>query len=216
MSKFHFSFLKICKFLRYFDLYGQSINLFVSKKKKFCTVGSGIISIIIIVLIFEDYKSLISSWLNHENMTLIPSEVSHSITELLAKKESISYQLDYTNYYVFFAMRVGLPDGSFVQPDLRRYVTSDFSYLNQFGKVVPLKTEACKIKYQDVYLRLNEETIKNDENKTNSHYLCIGDQLELGLYPDMNKKILNMSVLYFSIYHYQCVLPSIFFYWVYK
>ena len=85
----------------------------ISKQKKFCTVGSGIISIIIIVLIFEYYKSLISSWINRENMTLIPSEVSHSITELLAKNQSLIYQLDYTNYYVFFAMRVRLPDGSF-------------------------------------------------------------------------------------------------------
>ena len=111
MSKSRFSF--VGRVIKFFDLYGQNINLMISKQKKFCTVGSGIISIIIIVLIFEYYKSLISSWINRENMTLIPSEVSHSITELLAKNQSLIYQLDYTNYYVFFAMRVRLPDGSF-------------------------------------------------------------------------------------------------------
>ena len=68
--------------------------------------------------------------------------------------------------------------------------------------MVPLKTEACSIKY--IYLGIDDDTI--DENKTNPHYFCIGDQLEMGIYPDIDRKIINNSILYFSVN--QCINSS--------
>ena len=207
MSKFHFSFLKICKFLRYFDLYGQSINLFVSKKKKFCTAGSGCISILIIILIFQYYKTLISSWVNRQNMTLIPSEISLSVTDLLARNASYNYTFDYTNYYLYFAIRGLSPEGKFIgNKDITKYLSTSFSYMNKLGNIIPLKDEGCNTQYQDIYLGLGDEVIRKDENKTSPNLHCIQNKLEMGLFPDPNLKTVNLSLLLFSIN--QCVNSS--------
>ena len=95
-----------------FDLYGQNVNLFINKKSKFHSTASGFISIGIIFVIIYAFAQFIASWLNGEKMTIIPSAISYSIAEILAKNMTFAYDFDYHNYYLYFVFYATLPNGT--------------------------------------------------------------------------------------------------------
>ena len=96
----------VCKF---FDLYGQNVNLFISKKPKFNSTFSGLISLGVIFVIGYAFAQFLISWINGGKMTIIPSAISWSISELLAENRTISFDFDYSNYYVYFVVTAYLP-----------------------------------------------------------------------------------------------------------
>ena len=103
------------------------------------------------------------SWFNNENFKIIPSTKNYSVNELVLANIRYEYTLDYQNYYFAFMIRVPSPTGGFIQnEDLSNYITFSFSHRDQKGVTTELEYENCYAKYQDNFLGLNEEILRND------------------------------------------------------
>ena len=76
------------RLFKFFDLYGQNVNLLIDKKPKFYTTCSGFISMVVISFIIVTFIGFIDSWLNNEKMTLIPSSISYSVLDLLLENKN--------------------------------------------------------------------------------------------------------------------------------
>ena len=198
----NFDFVKTSKnIIKCFDLYGQNVNLYISKKTKLYSTFSGLISIGVVLIILYAFSVFINTWLNGGKMTVIPSAISYSIHDLLAKNETISYDFDYHNYYVYFLILANLPNGTqLITNDLLSFVSYNFTYFSIDGNYLPLQPEACQMQYQDVFLGLDQETIKNDVNNTRLNLICIKDSFKLGLYPDIPNNQVLQPEMFFSVY----------------
>jgi len=194
-------------FLKFFDLYGQNANLYIEKKPKFYSTCSGFLSLVIIFLIAYTFSGIINSWINKEKMTVITSSISLTITQLLEKNEKFEYEFDYKNYYIYFVIRAILPNGtSLFNEELAKYVTYNYSYFNADQLTYPLNWEYCKTQYYDIFLGLDEETIKNDANQINDKRICLNDTVTMGLFPDISTQTILEPEVHFSVY--QCVNSS--------
>ena len=64
----------------------------------------------------------------------------------------------------------------------------------------------CKTDHVDIFLGLDEETIKNDIGKTSKNRICIKDSFKMGLIPDVNTSTIKTPAFAFSLY--QCANSS--------
>ena len=191
----------ICKF---FDLYGQNVNLFFDKKPRYYTTCSGLISMAVIVIIIYTFGEFIQSWLNKEKITFIPSTINYSVIELLAKNQNYEYKFNYQNYYIYWVISASLPNGSsFGTNDLKNYFTYKISYLSEFLDEKELIAEPCKADQQDAFLGLDDETINGDVGKIGKDRICIKDGFKMGIFPDNNISTVNVPIFHFIVY--QCV-----------
>ena len=192
---------RACKF---FDLYGQNVNLLIEKKPRFHTTFSGIISMAVLMIIIYNFTGFISSWMNKEKMTVIPSGNSFSVLEILAKNQSYEYELDFKNYYIYWVVTAEFPDGTSLRtPDLKNYLNFVVNYCSTDYVCQNIVTEPCKIDYQDIFLGFDETTIKNDFGKTSKNRICIKNEFKMGLFPDTSVASIRVPAIEF--YVLQCV-----------
>ena len=189
---------------KFFDLYGQNVNLYINKKPKFYSACSGIISMGVIVIIIFTFIGFIDSWLNNEKMTAIQSSFSYSAMELLSKNQNYEYDFNYKNYYIYWSFWAALPNGTtLVVKDLIKYYTYNVTYLNENYIPSRLETEPCKIDQQDVFLGLDEAIRESDSGKIAINRICIKDNFKMGLFPNKDISFVFEPEMYFSLY--QCV-----------
>ena len=187
-------------FCKFFDLYG----LFIKKKPKFYTTCSGIISICVISIIISTFSSFISSWLNKEKMTIIPSSISYSSVELLARNQNYEYDFNYQNYYIYWVITAILPNGTAMNTQqLKNYYNYAVIYRSVTNVEEVMTTEPCKIDYQDIFLGLDEEKIKNDAGNIAPNRICIKDHFKMGLFLNQNISSVLRPAFYFNIF--KCV-----------
>ena len=142
-----------------FDLYGQNVNLFINRKPKFYTTLGGLVSICVILLIAYIFYGFILSWLKYEKMTIIPSLISNSVNELLAKNQTFEYNFNYQNYYIYWIISAVLPDGTILRTShLKNYFNYSISYMSKEYVSEELLTEPCENSYIDTFLGLDEQT----------------------------------------------------------
>ena len=207
MSSHKQIFKNLRKAFKFFDLYGQNVNLFIDKKPKFYSTFSGIMSIFIIAIILYTFTGFISSWLNKEKMNLIPSSVSYSVNELMMKNQDYEYLFNYENYYIYWGITANLPNGTiFHTIDLKKYYTYKISYYSENLEDGEIAVEPCKIDHQDVFLGLGEKIINNDLGKIGIQTICIKNNFKMGLFPDRNLSIIKTPGISFSLY--QCLNSS--------
>lgn len=184
-----------------FDLYSQNVNLYISKKPKFNSTFSGIISLGVIFLIGFAFSQFLISWINGSKMTIIPSAISWSISEILAKNMTISFDFDYQNYYVYFVVTAYLPNGTtLLTKDLEKFVSYNFTYFTTDGNYELLQPDACRMQYEDVFLGFDQEKIKSDVGISKKNRICIKEPFQMGLYPDIPTKQVKQPEFYFSVY----------------
>ena len=112
------------RLFKFFDMYGQNVNLLIDKKPKFYTPFSGLISMAVISIILLTFTGYISSWINNEKITPIPSSNSYRSLELLAQNQIYEYEFNYENYAIYWVISATLPDGTyFGTNDLKNYYT---------------------------------------------------------------------------------------------
>lgn len=187
-----------CKF---FDLYGQNVNLFIDKKSKLYTTFSGLISIAVIGLIIYTFTGFITSWLNKEKMTLIPSSISYSTIELLTINQNYEYEFNFKNYYIYWVITAILPDGTaFNTQDLKSYFSYNVTYTSELNLIQELPTEPCIVSQQDEFLGLGEAKIRSDQGKTAPNRICIKNGIKMGLFPDASVNSIRRPGFYFSVY----------------
>ena len=190
-----------CKF---FDIYGQNVNLFINKKPKFYSSFSGLLSIGVIFIVSYLFVQFMISWFDGGKMTVITSSISLSISELLDQNKTLSYDFNYQNYYVYFVIVANLPNGSyFLTKDLEKFVSYNFTYYSIEEKYERLQADACLMQYEDIFLGFGQEKINEDEGLSKKNRICIKDSIKMGLFPDLPTKQLKQPEFFFSVY--RCV-----------
>ena len=194
----------IKKFLRFFDLYGQNVNLYVDKSQKFYSACSGFFSILIILLLLYIFAEVIISWVNKEKVTVITSSINYGVSQLLARNQNDEYELNFKNFNVYFMVRAILPNGSsLVNEQLSRYVTYNFTYVNETLDSNPLEWEYCSNQNYDIFLGLDEEKISSDAGLINKNRICIKNPVKMGLFPNLDVQRILQPEIHFSIYECQ-------------
>ena len=194
----------IRRIFKFFDLYGQSVTLYISKKPKFSTICSGIISMGVIVIIIITFTQFISSWLNNEKMTPIPSSISYSSVELLAKNQTFEYEFNYENYDIYWYMAANPQNGTFLATkDLKKFYSYEVSYLDESNIKKKMILEPCKLDHQDIYLGLDTTQVEKDAGKTNQNRICIQSNFKMGIIPNTATSVVLFRMIEFSLY--QCV-----------
>ena len=192
------------QFFKFFDLYGQNVNLFINKKPKFYTPFSGLISMAVISIILLTFTGYISSWINNEKITPIPSSNSYSSLELLAQNQIYEYEFNYENYAIYWVISATLPDGTyFGTNDLKNYYTYHIIKGDEYFNREELISEPCKTDQMDIFLGMDEATIDQDRGKISTNRICIKDQFKLGIFPNTTIQYVVTSDL--SFYMFPCV-----------
>ena len=192
------------KFLKFFDLYGQNVNLYVDKNQKFYSACSGFFSILIILLLLYIFAGVIISWVNKEKVTVITSSINYGVSQLLGRNQNDEYELNFKNFNVYFMVRAILPNGSaLVNEQLSRYVTYNFTYVNETLDSNPLEWEYCNNQNYDIFLGLDEEKIKSDVGVINKNRICIKNAVKMGLFPNLDVQRILQPEIHFSIYECQ-------------
>lgn len=198
---------KLQRSIKLFDLYGQNVNLFINKKPKFYTTLGGLVSICVIFLIAYIFYGFIFSWLNYEKMTLIPSLISNSVNELLAKNQTFEYNFNYQNYYIYWIITAVLPDGTILRTsNLQKYFNYSITYMSKNYVSEEFLTEPCDNGYIDVFLGLDQETINRNVGKKNMNRICIKNSFKMGFYPDQTISTIRNPGFTFNVF--QCVNSS--------
>ena len=198
---------KMQRSIKLFDLYGQNVNLFINRKPKFYTTLGGLVSICVILLIAYIFYGFILSWLKYEKMTIIPSLISNSVNELLAKNQTFEYNFNYQNYYIYWIISAVLPDGTILRTShLKNYFNYSISYMSKEYVSEELLTEPCENSYIDTFLGLDEQTINQDVGKININRICIKNSIKMGIYPDQTISTIRNPGFTFNVY--QCVNSS--------
>ena len=200
ISKFKFGIKSLKTIIKYFDLYGQNVNLYVNKEPKFHSSCSGIASIGIIFLMIYVLTGILTSWMNYERLNVITSSMSWSVSQLLKVNQKQEYELNYNNYDVYFMVRAFLPNGtSLFNDQLKKYVTYSYSYKNVNQQTLQLNYEFCNMQHYDIFLGLDEQTISMDQNITNKNRICINNPVMMGLFPDTKLQIIHQPEIHFTI-----------------
>ena len=209
MKKTENTFRKNLKqFFKFFDLYGQNVNLFIDKKPKFYTTCSGIISMAVIFFIIFTFMGFINSWLNKENLTPIPSSISYSVLQLLSENKNYEYEFGYKNYPFYWSFYSDLPNGTELEiQDLQTYFTFNVTYIDENLITKELPTEHCKIDQQDIFLGFDQAKIDQDAGKTSIYRICIKENYKMGIFPNSTLSTVNNPNIIFSFY--QCVNSTI-------
>ena len=137
-------------------------------------------------------------------MTPIPASVNYSVIELLSKNQNYEYEFSYQNYDIYWSIFALLPNGTDIElPSLKNYFTYNITYMDENYRLEELSSEPCKIDHQDVFLGLDEQTVKNDNGKIAIYRICIKDKFKMGIFPNTNISQVLQPEFYFSLY--QCV-----------
>ena len=164
-------------------------------------------SIFVIVLLSSNSIGFIESWINKQKMTLIPSSISYSVTEFLSNNKNFEFEFNYQNYYIYWFISATLPDGTYLTTqELQKYFSYNVTYWTENYLQQEMLTEQCKTDHVDIFLGLDEQTIKNDIGKTSKNRICIKDSFKMGLIPDVNTSTIKTPAFVFSLY--QCANSS--------
>lgn len=193
--------INVQRVFKFFDLYGQNVNLYINKKPKFFTTFSGLLSMVIIAIIIYTFTGSITSWINNEKMTPIPASTSYSVSELLSKNVNFEYEFNYQNYYIYWAIMATFPDGKFLTTvDLKNYYTYVVTLVNQHEDTTVLVTEPCKTDQVDIFLGLDREIVEKDIGKIGVDRICIKNSSKMGLFPNVSASYVYEPEIFFSLY----------------
>lgn len=208
--------ISIKKYLKFFDLYGQTVNLYIEKSTKFKSQFGGFLSIGILFFISYCIFGVLISWAKNEKITVITSESKYSVNELLRANKNHEYELNYRNFYPYFVIRADLPEGTIYTQKMMKYFSFDFTYSDTCGQIISLGYEFCRDSYYDTFLEMDKQIIKEDEGKINKNRICLKESVKIGLYVNSTISTLNAPEIHFQIYgcknstenQYSCASPE--------
>lgn len=197
---------KIKRFFRFFDLYGQNVNLYINKSSKFKSWFSGLISLGILIFICYFFAPILKTWMNQQTLITIPATVNYSVKQLIQENKPYEYDISYKNFYVNFIIKALLPNGTtLINEELKSYITFRYVYDDIFSKENLLDYEICNVKKENIFLGLDEQensdSIENgNDNENNPNRLCIANSFKMKIVPDIEKKKINSTQFFFQIY----------------
>lgn len=177
---------------KYFDLFGIPIQLNFDEKRRYRSYVGAFFSLILFSLSMSLLIFQLVKWYNMSTSTVIYSTENFSINNIFAENRNMTYELNYSNYNIYFAIYAILPDLTSLNfKELANYIDIQIKY-SESGYGVDFKKldyENCKFRRQRIFLDLPYENIF--ENETSVWSMCLVNPLKMGLF--MNKKIFDIQ-----------------------
>lgn len=189
-----------CPLLKNLDLFGIPIELSFENQGKYRSYCGAIVSVLLFAISFSLLISQMIKWLQMDTSTVIFSTENFSINGLFAEKHNISYELNYKNYNIYFAVYADLPDKtSLTFKELEKYVKiqikySASGYSNDFENI---EYEYCNFRKQRMFLGVPYDEIQ--ENETSIWSMCLVNPLKMGLFIDEEMSDIQNPILMLEI-----------------
>lgn len=171
-------FSKFSKYYEKADMFGYRIQLSLQKKKFVTSKFGATLSLLILATCAYFFYLFIIEWSNNSKLQTVPSFRSTSVPQILSQNLSSFYELDYSNFNIYFALlsaSVDNPTVPFNYQQLKRYLTQKVFVGQQ-----AIDLEPCDQGKLDTFLLSSDSQIKSDENKTSNYSLCLKNGFKLG------------------------------------
>lgn len=186
-------------FLPLLDIFGCKVQFLIDCKNSVKTKIGGLFSIFLIVVFLYSFVRNFESWINGEQLRMISKYDSFTIDEIQMKNLSLLYELDYSNYNIYFLLTSKIGSDRVYNEKLQKYLTFKMIYydVNSFHPR-DIQWEYCSNKKMHEFLNLNEN-LQNDS--VNLLRICIkdGQNIKIGYAYDKEEKWVNTTSFQFMI-----------------
>lgn len=182
------------------DGFGYRVELYFEKKTLIKSKFGATITLTLMVIFLYLLTLNIQTWKYNDSLQTIISTQSFSPQELIKLGENWNFTFSYQNYYPYFGLRAFFPNGTVLTYfDLQRYFEQTIQYIDSNGVFHYIETEACPLSKIDEFLKLSEEIISSDMNKTSKSNLCIKNDLTMGMFLDKQNNMVNKPFFSFGV-----------------
>lgn len=173
----------------YLDVFGIPIQPNFKKINRFRSVFSASISFIIMALALFLLAKQFISWFEMDVSTTINSTENFSVTSLLNENRSVEYDLDYSNYGVYFVLWAALPNLTEIPyKELERYFKIEYKYSPTGYPIhqIDIESEDCNVRKINDFLNLEYNKTIITEEMANPWRVCFKNPIKMGLraYPE--------------------------------
>lgn len=189
---------KLDHFLKSFDLYGHQLHLYVNDQLTVRSKVGALISLGVLGVCLFLFLLNIISYAKMQDYQTVSSALVLSSPALVTKNESIVYNFDYTNFYVYWVLSAYSPDGSIIDYDnLTRYVTQSIIYADKHYAVHNLEFEKCPQIKRLTYL-LEDTSMLANKSEVSPRAICIkNSSIPMGLFANPSlKSVFTPKIIY--------------------
>lgn len=183
------------------DFYGHKIDLYIGSERYLKSEIGALFSVVILFISVYAMSQNIADLISLQKLTTISSSKTLSVTEVLAKNQSIEFDFDFSNYYIYFSLTANFPNGSRLYAEnLTRFFTQNYSFLNKYGVEVPLPFEKCFTRSSNKFLMINAD-LGNKINETSKATYCLKENttVQMGFFPDVVGKHVYHTEISYSV-----------------
>ena len=193
---------KVLSYFEYLDIYGIPIQPNFQKNFKFRSNFSTYVSLFIIAISIYFLIKQFIGWFQVDVSTIINSSENFSVASLLNENRSIEYNIDYSNYGIYFSMYATLPDlPEFSYKKLEKYfkIEYKYSFSSTVSDQIEIESEDCNERKINDFLKLNYYQAKITEDMSNPWRICVKNPLKMGLFPQLENAEVFVPSLYLQI-----------------
>lgn len=197
-----FTYLKaILSFLPFLDIYERKVQFYINSKGGIKSIIGGIFSVFLICVAFYSFLNNFQSWINGEQLRMISRYDSLSADEIAIKNLSLQFDLDHSNYNIFFTISSNIYSQVFFNENLQRYLDFSLIYFDidsMYGRYI--EWEYCSVQKMNEFLDLSDNSQKDEVYPKR---ICIkdGQDIKFEYTYDQNRErgLLNMTQFMFII-----------------
>ena len=187
-------------YLKFFDIFGVPIQIYLNRKAKFTSAFGAIISLFVLAISFYFLVKQFISWYNLEAANIISSIENTSAPSLVNDNRTIEYNFDHKNYLIYFSINAWLQDSSVLSyKELNKYLDIKYYYTVDWINIEMLESEDCNIREINEFLNLAYDENELPENATNHRQMCIKAPMRMGMFPNLEMSDVEISTFMMQI-----------------
>ena len=165
------------------DMYGHRVDLYIDTKPLVKSRLGAFVSLFVMSICLINVYNDSYDWFTGANLQTISSSQSYSVLELMNSNTSHSFDFDYNNFNIYFALSAHLNDSYMFFNTLERYITQKITYQDSLGISHNLDFENCLIRNKQSFLLQDYDP---NNNATSPATICLGfkQKLIMGLIPE--------------------------------
>ena len=184
------SFFSIFKGL---DFFGQGLFFYINGNITVKSRFGGFISVCILCLAIYSLIDSLVMWQKNQNLQMVSSSQNLLVSDIVNNNKSFSYELNYSNYAIYFAPSAVIDGNQYNYTYLRKYFYQKLVYTDSNNIEHEVAYERCDFKKRSAF------TLLHSDGGTSSLSICPAEEFDIGLYSDPNLGVVNQSILSYRI-----------------
>lgn len=184
------------KFLA-FDIYGHPIELYIDSNITCRSKFGAIISLTVFLLCIIIFSNNYQEWSNKTNLQTISSYKSFTIKELIDQNENYIYDLNYSNYNLYFTLYSIMENSTTVFNDhLKQFFEIKVIYANEYDEEI-IEIENCSKNKMGAFLDSNQAIEVGKPDTIMDKINCLAKNISMGIF--VKKDHISTPILEISI-----------------